>query len=114
MRPHMRPDPEIDTSALCQSCGACCAYSREWPRFSTEDECTLARIPLAFADHERGRMRCHGERCAALVGDIGIATACAIYPVRPEVCRTCVPGDSACTMARARFGLPSIAARPGP
>jgi len=48
------------------------------------------------------------------VGDIGIATACAIYPVRPEVCRTCVPGDSACTMARARFGLPSIAARPGP
>ena len=21
---------------LCQSCGACCAYSAEWPRFSKE------------------------------------------------------------------------------
>jgi Fe-S-cluster containining protein len=114
VRPHMRPDPEIDTSALCQSCGACCAYSREWPRFSTETDTELDRIPPEFVDPSGARMRCHGERCAALVGDIGIATACAIYPVRPEVCRTCVPGDSACTMARARFGLPSIAARPGP
>ena len=106
----MRPDPQIDTSALCQSCGACCAYSREWPRFSTETDAELERIPPELVDAGGGRMRCHGERCAALVGDIGIATACAIYAVRPEVCRTCVPGDSACAMARARHGLPPVSA----
>jgi Fe-S-cluster containining protein len=110
----MRPDPEIDTSALCQSCGTCCAYSREWPRFSTESDTELERIPPELVDASGARMRCHGERCAALAGDIGIATSCAIYAVRPEVCRTCMPGDSACATARARFGLPSIAPRPGP
>jgi len=52
-----------------------------------------------------GRMRCEGDRCAALVGDVGIATSCAIYTVRPDVCRACVPGDDACEMARRRFGL---------
>ncbi|TIW89146.1 MAG: YkgJ family cysteine cluster protein, partial [Mesorhizobium sp.] len=29
----------------CQSCGACCSYSAEWPRFSTEDDAQLDRIP---------------------------------------------------------------------
>jgi hypothetical protein len=95
--------PEVSP---CQSCGACCAYSREWPRFTTEDDAALDRIPIAFVDDSLGRMRCVGDRCAALAGEVGVATACTIYAVRPEVCRTCQPGDEECLMARARFGLP--------
>jgi uncharacterized protein len=106
----MRPDPEVSASALCQSCGACCAYSHEWPRFSTETDAELERIPGEFVDAGGARMRCHGERCAALLGEIGVATACAIYAVRPQVCRACEPGDDACAMARARHGLPPVLA----
>src|SRR5688572_12682107 len=89
----------------CQACGACCAYSREWPRFTLEDDADLARIPVALVDDGLGRMRCLGDRCAALSGEIGMITACTIYAVRPQVCRACLPGDDACRMARERFGL---------
>jgi Fe-S-cluster containining protein len=109
-RPITPTDLPADTSALCQSCGACCAYSKEWPRFSTEDDADLARIPPAFVDDGQNRMRCNGDRCTALRGEVGVATACAVYAVRPEVCRTCLPGDDACTLARLRFGLPPIIA----
>ena len=50
-------------------------------------------------------MRCDGDRCAALTGDVGVATSCAVYDVRPDVCRTCEPGDAACVAARLGFGL---------
>ena len=96
-----------DGAALCRSCGACCAFSRTWPRFSLEHDDDLARIPRAFVDDARGRMRCDGDRCSALVGDVGVAATCAVYAVRPEVCRTCVPGDDECLMARRRFNLPT-------
>jgi Fe-S-cluster containining protein len=99
----------IDASALCQTCGACCSYSKEWPRFSTEDDAALDRIPPAYVDSGQGRMRCNGDRCTALVGDVGVATSCAVYGVRPAVCRTCLPGDDECQMARRRHGLPLIA-----
>jgi uncharacterized protein len=99
---------DIEASALCQSCGACCAFSSQWPRFSTETDQELDRIPPELVDAGLGRMRCQGDRCSALVGEIGKATACGIYAVRPEVCRVCVPGDDCCTMARVRFGLPPL------
>jgi hypothetical protein len=101
-------DFQADASALCQSCGACCAYSKEWPRFSTEADADLDRIPPALVDDGLGRMRCIGDRCTALIGKVGVKTACSIYAVRPEVCRTCQPGDDACAMARARHGLAPI------
>jgi Fe-S-cluster containining protein len=94
-----------DASVLCQACGACCAYSAEWPRFSLESDEALDRIPPAFVDDGQGRMKCSGDRCSALVGDVGVATSCAVYAVRPEVCRACVPGDDACRMARDRFNI---------
>ena len=94
--------------ALCQACGACCAYSAQWPRFSLESEAALAAIPSALVDDARGRMRCTGDRCMALSGEVGVATACTIYPMRPDVCRACQPGDPECRMARARFGLAPI------
>jgi uncharacterized protein len=95
-----------DTSTLCQRCGACCAYSAEWPRFSLESEEALALIPLTLIDDSRGRMRCEGQRCSALQGEIGKSTACSIYAVRPDVCRACQPGDPECLIARRHHHLP--------
>jgi Fe-S-cluster containining protein len=90
---------------LCQECGACCAYSAEWPRFSTEDDAELALIPEAHVAANQSGMRCDGNRCSALAGEIGKHTACTIYAVRPEVCRVCLPGDPECLIARAAHGL---------
>jgi hypothetical protein len=74
-----------EAADACRACGACCAYSAEWPRFSLETDAQLDRIPRAFVDDERGRMRCESNRCAALVGKVGVATSCAVYSARPEV-----------------------------
>jgi uncharacterized protein len=93
----------------CQACGACCGYSENWPRFSTEEDAALDLIPPALVNDRRSAMRCDGDRCAALKGKIGEATSCSIYAIRPEVCRTCMPGDAECTMARRKFGLEALA-----
>jgi len=98
-------DLQEQAANLCRSCGACCSYSAEWPRFSTEDDADLDRIPRVLVDDEQVRMRCNGNRCAALLGEVGVSTSCAVYAVRPQVCRACLPGDEACQMARRRFGL---------
>lgn len=65
-------------------------------------------IPRALVDDGLGRMRCEGDRCAALEGVVGEATRCTIYPARPDVCRACEPGDEACRIARAGHGLPAL------
>ena len=92
----------------CQACGACCGYSQNWPRFTTEDDAQLDLIPEKFVNERLSGMRCEGDRCSALSGKIGVATRCDIYAVRPEVCRTCMPGDPECAMARRRHGLPVL------
>ena len=101
----------VTDASPCRTCGACCSYSREWPRFTTETDADIARISSEFIDDHRGRMRCVGDRCSALVGDVGASTSCAIYAVRPEVCRACEPGDDACRMARSKFGLSPLIVR---
>jgi Fe-S-cluster containining protein len=101
-------DPAIDIESPCQACGACCSYSSNWPRFTTEDDAALDLIPANFVNEKLSGMRCDGERCSALTGKVGVATACGIYAVRPEVCRTCMPGDVECAMARKRHGLPVL------
>lgn len=93
----------------CRSCGACCGYAADWPRFTLEDEAAIARIPAAYVDAGGAGMRCRGARCAALEGEIGRATACAVYDLRPDVCRACGPGDDACTIARRHFNLAPLA-----
>lgn len=103
----MDPASAIDQS-ICQSCGACCAYSANWPRFSIESDEELAAIPAKFVNERLSGMRCDGDRCSALQGEIGAATACGVYAARPAVCRTCMPGDAECAMARRKFGLPAI------
>jgi Fe-S-cluster containining protein len=93
----------------CQSCGACCSYSANWPRFTIEDDATLDLIPAKYVNERQSGMRCDGDRCSALSGKIGETVRCTIYAVRPEVCRTCMPGDAECNMARRRHGLALIA-----
>jgi Fe-S-cluster containining protein len=95
----------VAEESVCRACGACCAYSAEWPRFALEDAAALERIPPTLVDDERGRMRCEGDRCSALVGEVGVSTSCSIYAVRPDVCRECLPGDAECLIARRRFNL---------
>ena len=97
---------------ICQSCGACCFYSANWPRFTIEDDAALERIPARYVNERQSGMHCEGDRCSALKGDVGVLTSCAIYAVRPEVCRTCQPGDVECNMARRRHGLPAIEIKP--
>jgi Fe-S-cluster containining protein len=94
----------------CKTCGACCSYAADWPRFTLEDDVVIARIPTELVSATMGGMRCTGDRCCALDGEVGVATSCSIYAHRPDVCRACQPGDDACTMARQRFGLPPLAA----
>ena len=102
--------PIISTNEAspCQACGACCSYSPNWPRFTIEDDAALDLIPEKFVNEKLSGMRCDGDRCSALSGRIGVMTACAVYNVRPEVCRTCMPGDLECEMARSRHGLPAL------
>jgi len=90
----------------CQSCGACCAYAADWPRFSTEEDAELDRIPEALVAADLSGMRFENGRCAALAGEVGKNTACGIYDARPHVCRACMPGDPECLIARAAHGLP--------
>jgi Fe-S-cluster containining protein len=110
-----RPAAGIDVSSLdegpfasfdCQACGACCSYSSQWPRFSMEDDAQLDRIPPKYVSADETGMRCDGVRCAALSGEIGKATSCGIYELRPDVCRACMPGGDDCLMARQAHGLP--------
>ena len=79
-----------------------------WPRFSLEPDEALDRIPAKFVDPSLSRMLCIGNRCSALVGEVGRHTACAIYANRPDVCRACEVGDDACRTARLRHGLPPL------
>lgn len=112
MLPEAKGSQAFDANP-CQSCGACCAFSQAWPRFTTEDDADLDRIPREFVAGDRAGMRCNADdRCSALLGDVGVWTSCAVYDVRPDVCRACEPGDDACRMARQRFGLaPLLAGR---
>ena len=86
----------LDETSPCQACGACCSYSQNWPRFTTEDDAALDLIAEKFVNEKLSGMRCDGDRCSALSGQIGVATSCAIYAGRPYVCRTCMPGDAEC------------------
>ena len=65
-----------DLSSCCQGCGACCGYSANWPRFSIESDEELAAIPETLVNERQSGMRCEGDRCSALQGEIGKMTAC--------------------------------------
>lgn len=106
----MNTSPHTVRASPCNACGACCAYSADWPRFTLEDDTAIARLPQELVDKRLTGMRCDGSRCSALKGEVGVATSCTVYALRPDVCRECQPGDAACVIARERYGLPPIAA----
>ncbi|MGI2034534.1 YkgJ family cysteine cluster protein [Rhizobium panacihumi] len=89
----------------CQTCGACCSYSQEWPRFTMETDEALDKVPAQFVAADQRGMRCEDNRCSALSGKVGESTSCMVYDVRPDVCRACLPGDDECLIARAAFGM---------
>ncbi|RYG65941.1 YkgJ family cysteine cluster protein [bacterium] len=89
----------------CRSCGACCATSADWPRFSLESDEQLDRIPEALVATDLSGMRCEGDRCLALAGVVGEVASCTIYEIRPEVCRACQLGDPECDLARRTHGM---------
>ena len=107
------PGKTIDRndSAVCQACGACCAYDGTWPRFSLETDAELSAIPEALVNVRGSGMRCDANRCAALSGTIGDHASCTIYAVRPYVCRACMPGDEECNLARQKYGFPALSPR---
>lgn len=70
----------------------------------------LDRLPRNLVADDMSGMRCNGARCSALAGTVGVATTCAVYADRPDVCRECQPGDDACGIARKAHGLPPITA----
>jgi Fe-S-cluster containining protein len=105
----------------CIRCGACCASFRV--DFAVEElETNGGHVPDGLTVEVNGstcRMRGtdHASpRCAALVGTVGATAHCGIYEWRPAPCREFglrAPlglGDEACTRARARHGLPPLAA----
>src|ERR1700730_5833223 len=100
--------PAIAADPPCEACGACCAYSSNWPRFTTEDDAALDLIPPDLVNERLSGMRCEGDRCTDLWGKVGVATSCGIYAIQPEVCRTCMRGDGQRTMARRKHGLPAL------
>jgi len=97
-----------DAASVCRSCGACCAHSETWPRFTLESAAELDAIAPALVRADGGGMRCIGNRCAALTGEVGVSTGCAIYADRPLVCRDCLPASEECRVARNGIGLPPI------
>lgn len=101
------PDHHADP---CRACGACCSFDSHWPAFTTDSDADIAAVPRAYVNAENTGMHCNGNRCSALAGEVGTATTCLAYAVRPDVCRACAPGDGACTQARLSFGLPALAA----
>lgn len=92
----------------CQACGACCAYSADWPRFSLESDEELALIPEKMVADNLNGMRFEAGRCTALKGELGKHVGCTIYAVRPLVCRDCMPGDPECLEARFALGIDRI------
>lgn len=99
-----------DAVSPCNTCGACCSYSAEWPRFTLEDDLAIERLPRDLVDDGLFGMRCEGARCSALVGTVAVSTSCSVYAHRPDVCRACQPADEACHIARRAHGLPLLIA----
>ena len=97
----------------CRTCGACCVgdgpeHVGVTPAEAAEVVSALGRWSVsegqdfrAIATEVRGG-RC---RCVMLLGEPGKITGCAIYELRPAVCRGVQPGDSYCEYARKAGGI---------
>ena len=93
----------------CTDCGACCASFRV-SFYWSEGE----RLPEPMVEKVNPFMACMSgtqgpaPRCVALHGTVGERVRCAVYELRPPVCRDVVPGDERCAEARRRHALPPL------
>ncbi|CAI1738239.1 Flagellin N-methylase [Serratia fonticola] len=100
----------------CTSCGACCGYFRV-SFYWAEAEDGGGVVPISLTEPLSPFLRCmqgtnsKSPRCTSLVGEIGQAVSCSIYPNRPSPCREFDQSgenglrNEACDRARERYGL---------
>jgi Fe-S-cluster containining protein len=88
----------------CVPCSACCfSELAEYVRVFGVDVDRMDERALGYTDFDghRAFMRMVNGRCAALVIDPDAKRfTCAIYEMRPDVCRSLEPGSGACKADR--------------
>lgn len=105
-------DDAGDAQLDCQDCGACCHGDDGWVHVGADDDARVAGSPalsrvvvlLRRGEHVRRSLRMLDGACAALRRE-GARVACAIYPDRPQVCRTVAVGSDTCAAARRARGM---------
>jgi Fe-S-cluster containining protein len=104
----------------CMTCGACCCNPDEnraegYAEYVEVDRASkLHRKPLLLqryaARNDRGEhhLKLVGpeQRCAALLGSLGMRVSCAIYELRPRGCRQVEAGGARCLQYRRERGMP--------
>lgn len=94
------------------SCGACCAAFRVsfyWREGQALPDALVGKVTEHLACMAgTNRPEPH---CAALQGEIGTEVFCSVYSLRPPPCREVQVGDSKCSRARMRHGLPPLPPR---
>jgi Fe-S-cluster containining protein len=103
------------TAADCRSCGACCGAADEDEGAASVDATDRERMgqrrvqlyvlgSTTAAQWKRQRSGpCAGREallCSALRGSLFERVSCAMYDVRPSVCRDFVPGSDRCLAVR--------------
>lgn len=91
---------KTDDVPECVDCGVCCfAEIPDYVRVFGVDLERMDDEARAYVDFDgnRAHMRMSGGRCAALMIDpVRLRYTCAIYPMRPDVCRSLERGSGAC------------------
>lgn len=108
--------PAGDAPNPCLACGACCVRYRASFHWSEADDAEGA-VPVGLTD-DLGPFRrvmrgtdTSDPRCVALEGTVGVEVRCAIYELRPSVCRDFTPSwadgrpNDMCDRARSARGL---------
>lgn len=93
----------------CQRCGACCASFRVAFYWAEGEALPPALVqPLRRLEACMAGTDTAAPHCAALEGEVGRSTRCAVYARRPSPCRSVQPGDAQCLRARDRHDLPAL------
>jgi Fe-S-cluster containining protein len=77
----------------CQTCGACCAYYRISLYPDESAAVPGGMVPLELTEQVTPHLLCmkgtnsYPPRCIALRGEVGQQVSCAIYELRPSICR---------------------------
>jgi Fe-S-cluster containining protein len=95
---------DVEGVPECVDCGRCCfSYAVDYIRVFGVDHARMddhARAYTSFDGH-RCQMRMVDGHCAALqIDPVARRFTCAIYPMRPDVCRSLERGSGACRADR--------------